>query len=82
MADGNKRRRTKNSWNSSVTAVTCVAKVFRPIRRAHHAEKSGDWESYLEEVLKECRLCVWASMKVRECYNEVESEDEGRVSIA
>ena len=52
------------------------------MRRAHYAEKSGDWESYLGEVLKECRLCVWASMKVRECHNEVESEDEGRVSIA
>ena len=25
---------------------------------------------------------VWASIKVRECYNEVEAEDAGRLSIA
>ena len=52
------------------------------MRRAHYAEKSGDRESNLGEFLKEGRLNAWASMKVRECYNEVESEDEGRESIA
>ena len=50
--------------------------------RAHYAEKSGDCESYLEEFLKEGRLNAWASMKVRECCNGVESDDEGRESIA
>ena len=32
--------------------------------------------------LKDDRLSIWASAKVSECYNEVELEDEGRVSIA
>ena len=52
------------------------------MRRAYDAEKSGDWENYLEVFLKDDRFTIWASVKVRECFNEVEPEDEGRVSTA
>ena len=38
-------------------------------------------QNYLEVFLDDDRLRLWASVKVRECYNEVELEDEGRVSI-
>ena len=53
------------------------------MRRARYAEKSCDWENYLEVFLKDARLSTWASVKVRECYNEVEVEVEngGSVSI-
>ena len=60
--------------------MTCVLNTL--MRRAYYAVKSGDWENSLEEFLNGDRLSVWASVKVRECCNEVESEDEGSVSNA
>ena len=47
------------------------------MRRAHH-----DREKYLGELLGRNKRSIWTSAKVRECYSEVEQEDEGRVSIA
>ena len=52
------------------------------MRRTYYAEKSCDWENYLEEFLKDGKVSMWASVKVTECYSQVELEDEGRVSIA
>ena len=51
-------------------------------RRTYYAEKSCDWENYLEEFLADGKVSMWASVKVRESYGQVELEDEGRVSIA
>ena len=36
----------------------------------------------LETFLGDGKLRAWTSVKVRECYNEVEQEDDGRQSIA
>ena len=36
----------------------------------------------LEEFRQDGKLSEWASRKVRECRDEVEAEDEGRLSIA
>ena len=47
------------------------------MRRAHH-----DREKYLGELLGRNKRSIWTSAKVRECYSEVEQEDEGHVSIA
>ena len=52
------------------------------MRRACEAVKPGDWNNYLEVFFKDDRLSMWARVEVRECYNEVELEDEGRISIA
>ena len=54
------------------------------MRYAYYAGegRSSYWENYLEEFLKDVRLSLWASVKVRECYNEVDAEDEGRLRIA
>ena len=52
------------------------------MRRACEAVKPGDWKNYLEVFFKDDRLSMWARVKVRDCYNEVELEDEGRISIA
>ena len=52
------------------------------MRRAYCSEKSGDWANYLEAFLGNGKLSMWASSKVRECYSEVEQEDEGRLCIA
>ena len=52
------------------------------MRRACEAGKPGDWKNYLEVFFKDDRLSMWARVKERECYNEVELEDEGRISIA
>ena len=52
------------------------------MRRAYYRVKPGDKENYLEVFLKDDTLSIWASVRVRECYNEVEIEDEGRVSVA
>ena len=49
--------------------------------RAYNAGRSG-WESHKEEFQKDGGLSVWASMKVKECYDKVESEDTGRLSVA
>ena len=49
------------------------------MRREYFAGKSGDWE---EEFWGSGKLSMWASAKVRDCYSEVEQEDDGRVSIA
>ena len=51
------------------------------MRRACYAAKSGDWGNSVEAFLKDGKLSMWACVKVRECYSEVELEDEGRVSI-
>ena len=52
------------------------------MRPAYYAGKSGDWKSCLEQFRIDDKLSVWASVKVRECYNEVDAEDESRLSIA
>ena len=52
------------------------------MRRPYCAGRSGGWESHQEEFWKDGKFSVWASTKVRECYDEVEAEDEGRLSIA
>ena len=52
------------------------------MRRAHYPGKSGNWESYNEEFQKDGTLSAWASFKVKECYEKVESEEKGRLSIA
>ena len=49
---------------------------------AYYAGKSGDWERFLEEFRKIDKLSVLGSITVRDSYNEVEAEDEGRSSIA
>ena len=49
---------------------------FFLMRPACYAGKSGDWESYQEEFGKDDKLSVSAIIKVRECCNEVEAEDE------
>ena len=46
--------------------------------KANNAGMSSDWEMFVENG----KLSAWASAKVRECYDEVEQEDEGRKSIA
>ena len=66
----------------SGTATTCVLEVCQCAEHACNAVKSGDWENYLEEFLGNGLLSRWASAKVRECFCEVEQEDEGRLSIA
>ena len=66
-ADGNRRRRAKKSLSWLGTAVTCMRR---------------DWEKYLGVFLIDGKLSIWASVKMRECYSEVELEDEGWVSIA
>ena len=48
------------------------------MRRAYHAGKSGTWESYNEEFQKRGKLSAWASLKVKEWYEVVESEERGR----
>ena len=52
------------------------------MRRACHAGRSGNWESYTNEFQKDGKLSAWASFKVRECYENVESEEKDRLSIA
>ena len=49
-----------------------------PARNAYNAGTSGDWEEFLENG----RLSAWTSVKVGECYSEVEQDDEGRQSNA
>ena len=39
------------------------------------------WANYLEKLLGNGELSLWTSAKVRECYSEVEEEDEVRQSI-
>ena len=73
--------RSTKSWSLSLTAGICAFKVYQ-VRRAYYAGKSGDSAGHLEEFREDDMLSVWASIKVRECYNEVEAEDEGRLSIA
>ena len=50
-----------------------------------HTTQAGQgigWERYEEGFQKDGRLSVWASTEVKECYDKVESEDIGRLSIA
>ena len=52
------------------------------MRQAYDAGKSGDWANYLgKNHLGYGKLSIWASAKVRECYNEAEPEDKGGQSI-
>ena len=51
------------------------------MRQAFDAVKSGDWANYIEIFLGNGKLSVWTSAKVRECYNEVEQENEDQQSI-
>ena len=93
LADADKERQngTDGGWQQETTCKKRPEFVrhssdlrFEGIlmRRADHAVKSGKWQNCVEEFLKGDRLSVWASVKVRDCYNEVESEDEDGVSIA
>ena len=62
---GNSKRRTGRSSSSSSTEMI------------YNTGKSGDGENYLEEISGNGKLSVWTSVKVRECYSEVERDDEG-----
>ena len=42
------------------------------MRRANYAGRPGDWDNYLAELYNDGRPSVWASVKLRECYNEIE----------
>ena len=52
------------------------------LRRAYYAGRPGNWEFYKEECEKSGKISVWASIKVKECYEKVESEEKSRMSIA
>ena len=56
--------------------------MFHKCALAYNAEKSGDWGIVWETFLGSGRLSAWTSVDVRECYNEVKQEDDGRQSIA
>ena len=49
--------------------------------RITDAQSIQCWEAK-EKVLGNGRLSAWTSVKVRECNNEVEPEDDGQQSIA
>ena len=49
------------------------------VRKVFRAGKEGDWEKVF---VRNDKFSAWTSVKVRECYSEVEQEDEGRLSIA
>ena len=51
------------------------------MRHAYHAGRSGNWESCKGEFRKNGWLSAWASFKVVECYETVEIEEKGRLSI-
>ena len=52
------------------------------MRRAYHAGRSGKWEGYKEEFQQDGRLSACESIKVKECYEKVEIEEIGCLSIA
>ena len=52
------------------------------MRRAYHAERSGNWEGHKEEFQNIGKISVWASARVKECHEKVEPEDISRLSIA
>ena len=75
------RRQHETSYKEEIELVRhCTDLRFQgvPMRQAYSAGKSGDWANYLEVFLGSGKLSAWASAKVREWYNEVEQEDEGR----
>ena len=51
------------------------------MRQAYNAGKSCDWAKYWEIFMGNGKFSVWISARVRERYNEVEQEEEGRLSI-
>ena len=51
------------------------------MRQAYNTENPRDWANELETFLGNGKFSVWTSAKVRECYNEVEQEDEDGQSI-
>ena len=81
--DGDWQQQTlcKKSLYLSDTAVTWRFEGVL-MRRPYEAAKSGYCEIYLEVLLEDGRLSKWVSVKVRECRNEVEFENENRKNIA
>ena len=74
---GNTRRRTRRNSSFCCTALTCASMAHQCAKQTMlrcQAMGKCSW--------KMAKLSAWASAKVRECYNEVEQEDEGRKSIA
>ena len=80
-AGGNTRRRSSRSL-SFCLHTTDLRFGCTLMLQAYNAGKSGGWANYLEVFLGNGKLSEWASAKVRECYNDVEQEDEDRPSIA
>ena len=77
-AVGNRRDRTKTSWSLSGTGVTCALKVYLCVV---HTTQGGQ---VIGKTLWKTSSKMAGSahgVKVRECYNEVEAEDEFRLSI-
>ena len=65
--------------------ANCLGEILQR-RQAQHIvqEKSDDWANRancLEKFLRDGKLSIWASAKVRECHSEVKQEDEGRLSV-
>ena len=56
--------------------------VYQCVEHTTQAGQGIGWERYEEGFQKHGRLSVWASIEVKECYDKVESEDIGRLSIA
>ena len=77
---GKTGKKARESRSLSGTAVTCALKVYQCVVHTQFGQVNG--KHCLEEFVKDGRFSVSASVKVRECYNEVEAEDEGRLSIA
>ena len=67
-AGDNSRLRTRRSSRHS-NDLRCKGVQMR---QAYNAWKLGDGANYLKVFLGSCKLSVWTSVKVRECYNEVE----------
>ena len=76
-----RRRWTRRSLSSCGTAMTCASGGVVTEHQAYNAGKSGDWATSVD-VFGNGKLSIWTSAKVRECDNEVEQEDENRLSIA
>ena len=52
------------------------------VRRAYHAEKSGNWEGFEEEFRNKSKFSEWTFVRLKEAYKKVASEDVGRQGIA
>ena len=73
MAGGNTRRRTRRSLSFCGTALTCASKGADPLGTlCGEVRRSG--KLFVFSAIGKLSVCT--SVKVRECYNEVEQEDE------